>query len=261
MNALFSPSHTIRVSACLVLMAFSHFAVANEIKIVGTPAMSYVLTQLKSSPLNPVLVQLQISSPTELKGRVLSGETIDLVTVNGNVIDELNEKGKIAPGGKVIFALLGTGVIVKAGAVKPDLSTAQAMKLALLNAKSIVYTAPTAGGAGGLLFERVIEKLGIAAEVRAKSILNEKPSAKPNAEYVANGEAELGIVMLSEMPVAQGVELAGPFPQGLQSMTPMAAGIVAPAANLKAVQQFMEFVASPTGTEILRNAGMEPAKR
>jgi molybdate transport system substrate-binding protein len=106
-------------------------------------------------------------------------------------IGDLVQQGKIAPGDQLLLARVGIGVAVRAGAAKPDIRSAEGFRRALLAAKSIVYADPAAGGASGIHFEKVLDRLGIAQEIKAKSILNARAATTPSAEIVARGEAEL----------------------------------------------------------------------
>ena len=115
---------------------------------------------------------------------------------------------------------------VRAGSAKPDIGYVEAFKHALLAARSIVYTDPAVGGASGIHFEKVLDRLGIAKEIKAKSILNARAATTPSAEIVARGEAELGIQLISEIVFVPGAELLGPLPAELQAMNVISAGIV-----------------------------------
>jgi molybdate transport system substrate-binding protein len=123
-------------------------------------------------------VTLVLAPPTEITKRVVEGETVDVV-MSGATVTNLMKQGKIAPEDRVLLARVGIGVAVRAGVPKPDISSAEALKRTLLAAKSIVYTDPAIGGASGIHFEKVIDRLGIAKEIKAKSILNAQAAIKP----------------------------------------------------------------------------------
>ena len=139
-----------------------------------------------------------------------------------------------------------------------DISSAEALKRTLLAAKSIVYTDPAIGGASGIHFEKVIDRLGIAEEIRAKSIRNALAATKPSAEYVARGEAELGIQLISEIVSVPGAEFLGPLPGDLQSMTDILAGILKTAPQPDAARALLKFLTSPSAAPAIKMAGMEP---
>jgi ABC-type molybdate transport system substrate-binding protein len=134
---------------------------------------------------------------------------------------------------RLTLPAVGYGVAVRAGAAKPDISSPEALKRTLLAAKSIVYTDPASGGASGVYFEKVLDRLGIAKEVKAKSILNAWPATKPSAEFVARGEAELGIQLISEIVAVPDAELLGPLPAELQSMNVASRELSRPHASRK----------------------------
>jgi molybdate transport system substrate-binding protein len=149
------------------------------------------------------------------------------------------------------------GVAVRAGAAKPDISSIEAFKHALLAAKSIVYSDPTSGGTTGIYFEKVLDRLGIAKEIKAKAILN-APTATPNTEVVARGEAELGIQLISEIVSIPGAELLGPFPGELQRPNVLVAGIATDAPEPDAAKALLKFMAASNSAEVIRKLGMEP---
>jgi len=149
-------------------------------------------------------------------------------------------------------------VAVRGGSAKPDIASVEAFKRALLAARSIVYTDPAVGGASGIHFEKVLDRLGIAKEIKAKSILNARAATTPNAEIVARGEAELGIQLISEIVSVPGVELVGPLPTELQAMTVLSAGIVVNAREADAARALFKFLTSPAAASVIKAAGMEP---
>jgi molybdate transport system substrate-binding protein len=162
------------------------------------------------------------------------------------------------PGSKLVLARVGIGVAVRAGATKPDISSVEAFKRALLAAKSIVYTDPAVGGTSGIHFAKVLDRLGIAQEIKAKSILNAQAAITPSAEIVARGEAELGIQLISEIVSVPGAELVGPLPAELQAMTVLSAGIVINAQEADAARALFKFLTSPAAASVIKAAGMEP---
>jgi molybdate transport system substrate-binding protein len=232
---------------------------AAEIKVLTSRAMNHVLTELggtfeRSSghKVTPVL-----AVPTEIAKRVVNGEIVDVV-MSGVTVDNLVKQGQIAPGDRVILARVGIGVAVRTGAPKPDISSPEALKRTLLAAKSIVYTDPAIGGASGIQFEKVIDRLGIAKEIKAKSIINARAATKPSADFVARGEAELGIQLISEIVSVPGAELLGPLPGDLQAMTTILAGILTIAPEPDAARALLRFLTSPTAAAAIKAAGMEP---
>src|SRR6266516_2197750 len=229
---------------------------AAEIKVLTTRAMNHVLTELAGAfqRTGEHKIALILAPPAEIKSRVLKGEIVDVVMSGGATIGELVQQGQIAPGGTQVLARVGVGVAVRAGAAKPDIGSVDAFKRALLEAKSIVYTDPAVGGASGIHFEKVLDRLGIAQEIKAKSILNARAATTPNAEIVARGEAELGIQLISEIVFVPGAELLGPLPAELPAMNVISAGIVTPASEPDAARVLFKFLTSPAAAPVIKAA-------
>jgi molybdate transport system substrate-binding protein len=134
---------------------------------------------------------------------------------------------------------------IRAGAAKPDISSVEAFRRTLLAAKSIVYTDPAILGPSTMNFQKVLDRLGIAKEMKAKSLLNARAATTPNAEIVARGEAELGIQLISEIVSVPGAELLGALPAELQIMNVDWAGIVTTASEPDAAKVLFKFLSSP----------------
>jgi molybdate transport system substrate-binding protein len=233
---------------------------AAEIKVLTTRAMNHVPTELggafqRASEHKVVLI---LAPPGEIKRRIVNGEMVDVAMSGSGIIEDLVQQGKIARDSALILARVGYGVAIRAGPAKPDISSVEAFKRAMLAAKSIVYTDPAVGGAGGIHFQKVLDRLGIAKEVRAKSILNARAATTPSAEIVARGEAELGIQLVSEIVFVPGAELLGPLPGELQAMNVISAGIVMSAKEADAARALFKFLTAPTAAGVIKKAGMEP---
>ena len=233
---------------------------AAEIKVLTTRAMNHVLTELAGAfqRTSEHKVALILAPPAEIKRRIVNSEIVDVAMSGSGIIEDLVQQGKIAPGDRLVLARVGIGVAVRAGAPKPDISSPEALKRTLLAAKSIVYTDPAIGGASGIQFEKVIDRLGIAKEIKAKSIVNARAATKPSAEFVARGEAELGIQLISEIVSVPGAELLGPLPGDLQAMTAILAGILTTAPEPDAARALLRFLTSPAAAAAIKAAGMEP---
>ena len=233
---------------------------AAEIKILTTRAMNHVLTELTGAfqRTSDHKVALILAPPAEIRRRIVSGEIVDVAMSGGGIIEELVQQGKIAPDSKLTLARVGYGVVVRVGPAKPDISSVEAFKRALLAARSIVYTDPAIGGTSGIYFEKVLDRLGIAKETKAKSILNAGAATTPNIEIVARGEAELGIQLISEIVSVPGAELLGPLPAELQDMNVISTGIVTTASEPDAARVFLKFLTSPAAATVIKASGMEP---
>jgi molybdate transport system substrate-binding protein len=233
---------------------------AAEIKVLTTRAMNHVLTELAGAfqRTSEHKIAIILAPPAEIRRRIVNGEIVDVAMSGSGAVEDLVQQGKIAPGDRLILARVGVGVAVRAGAAKPDIASVEAFKRALLAAKSIVYTDPAVGGGSGIHFEKVLDRLGIAKEIKAKSILNARAATTPSAEIVARGDAELGIQLISEIISVPGAELLGPLPSDLQAMTVILAGIVKTAREPDAARALLRFLTSPAAAAAIKAAGMEP---
>ena len=179
-------------------------------------------------------------------------EPFDLAVAPREVYADAAAKAKFAPGPDVTIARAGFGVAVRAGAPKPDIGTADKMKAALLNAKSVAVLPASAAGAQ---VTKMFERLGIAEEMKAKSKAQTGPAAIPQA--VANGDAELGLFLINVL-MAPGVDIAGPFPPELQQelvyLGAVAAGSKEPAAG----KAFIDFLRTPDAAAVIKAKGMTP---
>jgi molybdate transport system substrate-binding protein len=233
---------------------------AAEIKVLTTRAMNHVLTELSGAfqRTSEHKVALILAPPAEIKRRLVNGEIVDVAMSGSGIIEDLVQHGKITRDSALILARVGYGVAFRAGSAKPDITSVEAFKGALLAARSLVYTDPAVGGASGIHFEKVLDRLGIAKEIKAKSILNARAATTPSAEIVARGAAELGIQLISEIVFVPGAELLGPFPAELQAMNVISAGIVSTASEPDAAGALFKFLTSPAAASVIKAAGMEP---
>jgi molybdate transport system substrate-binding protein len=178
----------------------------------------------------------------------------DLVTQTPDAIDALIRQGKVV-GDRVDFARAGIGVAVKAGAAKPDISSADAFKRSMLAAKSIAYSR---SGASGVYVAKLMERLGIADQVKDKIKLVD---GVPVAELVAKGDIEIGMQQINVILPVAGVDYVGPLPLELQGYVVFAAGILAISKAPDAARAMATFMSAPEAAPLIRKSGMEPAGR
>jgi len=186
-------------------------------------------------------------------GRIQKGETADVVITGSGAIDDLVKQGKILADSRRILARCRVGVAVRAGAPMPDIGTVEALKRVLLAAKSIAYTQE---GASGMHFSGVIERLGIAEEVRAKAV--RQPGGLVG-ELVAAGKAEVAIQQIPELLAVPGIELVGPLPAEIQLVTVSSAGVFAGTKEAQAAESLIDFLSTPAAARIMKAKGLEPA--
>jgi len=185
--------------------------------------------------------------------RIRNGEAADLVILGGSAIEDLEKAGKIAAGSRRVISSCGVGVAVKAGAPKPDIGTVDAFKRALLAAKSVAYTEH---GASGIYFSGLIEKLGIAGEIKAKAA---RQAGGLVGEIVAAGKAELAVQQVPELLVVKGVDLVGPLPKEIQQTTVSSAGIFASSKAPQEARALLDFLTTQDAKRVMKAKGHEPA--
>ncbi len=189
--------------------------------------------------------------------RVQDGEVADVVIAPKPGIESLVQNSKIASDNVSELASTGISVAVRKGAPKPDISSAEALKRALIAAKSITYLNPADGGASGIHFAKVLDRLGIANEMKSKTILAPKTSAVGSS--VSNGEAEIGVLQFQLLFSVPGIEIVGPLPGDLQESTVFSAAIVGGTRELEASKALISFLRSPEAAAVIKAKGMEPA--
>jgi molybdate transport system substrate-binding protein len=187
--------------------------------------------------------------------RIEDGDTADVVVLSRAGIDALQKQGKIAPGSDVALASSGVGIAVKAGAPKPDISTAEALKRTLLDAKSIAYSKPSAGGASGVYFAKLLERMGIAEEMKPKT--KYPPPGGFSANLLMTGEAELAVQQKPELLHVAGAEVIGLLPGDLNVITEFAAAIMAGNKNDEAGKVLIKMLQSPEAIAVFRSKGLD----
>jgi molybdate transport system substrate-binding protein len=184
---------------------------------------------------------------------VKAGRTADLGLIGSGVMDQVVKLGNIVPASVRTLTRNGIGVGVLAGTPKPDLSSLESFKRALLNARCVAYTTE---GASGIYFAALIEKLGIANEIKTKA---KTRSGGLIAEFVVSGEADLAVQQIPEILAVSGVDYAGPLPTEIQSITVGMAGVFTDAKEPQLAQALLNFLLSPTAARVFKARGLEPA--
>jgi len=227
-----------------------------ELKLIATNAVRSVLDELVPpfERQSGHKVSISYTATAQTLERIKGGETADLVIATAAGIDELTALGKVVRGSRVDLASSMIGVAVRAGAPKPDIRTVDAFKRALLDAKAIAYTA---AGLSGIYFSKLIERLGIANEIKAKARI--KPGGLI-AEAVVAGEADLAVQMVSELLSVPGAELVGPLPEEINQVSIVAAGVFAGTSQSELAQSLIHYLTTPSATRVMRDKGLTPAR-
>jgi molybdate transport system substrate-binding protein len=194
----------------------------------------------------------QGGAPDSIPMRIERGEPVDVVILAAPALDDLIEQGKVVAGSRVDLVRSGIGMVVRAGAPKPDISTVAALKRTLLEAKSIAYSA---SASGVYLSTELFPRLGIADRIKAKCMRIESERV---GAVVARGDAEIGFQQVSELLPIPGVDYAGPLPTEVQKVTVFSAGIATNAKEKDAARALIKFFTSPAAAPAITKSGLEP---
>jgi molybdate transport system substrate-binding protein len=233
-------------------------ATAAEIKVLTTGAFKQVVMALVPEFEKATGHKVVVDNGTvgQLTQRVGGGESFDVLVLNPRGIDDLIKLGKIAADSRAMLARVGVGVMVKAGAPKPDIGSVEAFKEALLKAKSVGYIDPASGGSSGIYIAGLLERLGIADEIKPKAKLKKGGHV---SDLVISGEAEIGVHQISEIVSEKGVTLVGPLPAAIQNFTTYAGGVSTTARDTDAARAFLKVLSGPAAAAVLKQKGMDGA--
>jgi molybdate transport system substrate-binding protein len=224
----------------------------SSIKILSGGAMKSLMVEV--APLferaNGSKVEIKFALTSLLKKEIEDGAAFDVALLPRPELDALVEAGKIAAGTQTDITRSAVGLAVRAGAPKPDISTVDALKRTLQEARSIGYS----DGPSGAYIAELLVRLGIAAAMKLKTRL----TSRPVAEIVAEGEAEVGMQQIVAILPVKGAELVGPLPSELQNIIVYAAGLAAAGGQGAAARAFIAFMATPEVVRMIRAKGMEP---
>lgn len=228
-----------------------------EVKVLSTVALTPALDELvptyESGGNRLTIVYDTIA---ELKKRIDGGDTADVIILSRPILDELETRGKLLEGSIVDIGTSYVAVGVRAGAPLPDISTPGKLKGVLLAAKGISYADPAKGGVSGVYFAKVLDRLGIADQMKARTVL--VPNAQAG-ELVVRHEVEIGVAQASEIVAVPGTQVVGPLPGDLGSRMTFSAGIGSASQNPAAARSLIELLAGAAGAAVLKSKGMDPA--
>lgn len=193
-------------------------------------------------------------TPTTLiMQRVPAGDTADVLVVTKSAMDKLADGGFVVRDSRIELVHSRVGLAVPGGAPHPDIGTLDAFRAALLGARSVAYSR---AGASGIHFEKVLEELGIAEEVRGRATVIPEGFT---AEKLVSGEADLAVQQVSELLVVPGIDIVGRFPEAVQTVTSFSAATTPSASDPSLAARFMAFLHSPLAAEAYRKTGVDPA--
>lgn len=229
-------------------------APAAEIVVLSTTAAKEALIEIV--PLferaSGHKVNISYGSGPTVREKVRAGAAGDLFIGPDEFSEPLLKEGKLVAGSRVDFAHSGASIAVRSGAPKPDVSTSETFKAALRAAKTVSYSS----GASGIFLVRVLERLGIADEVKAK-LVAPRPGEAVGA-VIARGDAEIGVQQLSELLPVGGIDILGPLPGDLQRKIVYGASALPASTQREAAQEFVSFLRSEISAPIIKRKGMDP---
>ena len=245
--------------AALMFFSTGVSAVAAEIKVMSAGAVKPMVLALGEEFARETghKVEFAFGTVGAMRKRFESGEAADLVVLSVSAIEGMEKSGAFVPGSRIDLGRVVTGVVIREGAPVPDISTVEAFKQALLNARSVAYTDPNAGGSSGTFFVGLVERLGIAEAIGKKAVL--RRGGHDVATAVANGEAEIGTTFISEILPVKGAKVAGLLPKEIANVNTYTAAISAKSASREAAAALIGKLTAAATRERWIAAGLEPA--
>ena len=247
--------YSTRIGTCLLAsLGLACSALAAEITVLAPNAakesVSEAISVFEKATGNKVVAAW--TGTEAITNRIAEGEAVDVVINAAQNIDRQSKDGKLTGATRTDFARSSIGVAIPASAVRVDVSTADALKTALLSARTVVVSS----GTSGRHMVEVFAKIGVGDQLKAKT--KQPPSGTQVADFLASGEADLGFQQVSELLHAKGIYYLGPVPAELQNYTIYSAAIHARAANADAAKAFLLSLRSPSAKVAVRESGMEP---
>jgi molybdate transport system substrate-binding protein len=249
--------------ALIAAMRSGGTAEAAEIRVLSSGSMKSALSRLlpdfEKSSGNTATIEYGPAGA--IVGRIAKDDAADVVIVSRSQLQKLASNGKVAQGSLIDVAGISLGVAVRKGAPKPDISTVETFKQALLSARSIGYRDPITGSTSGIYTAGLLERLGIAQELKPKLSLDRSEGDVPENVFlgVAKGDVEMQIGQITEIIISPGVDLAGPLPAEIQNTTLMAAGIITTSKVPDAAKALIGFISSRSAAVVLKASGFQPA--
>jgi molybdate transport system substrate-binding protein len=227
----------------------------DPLKLISSMATREVLNEMLSRYRRAAsrAVTSEAAGGVDVAKRVQAGEAVDVVVLASNAIDKLIAENKLLPGSRVDLVRSGIAVAVRAGSVWPDLGSEEAVKNAVLAARTLSYST----GPSGVYLEKMFERWGILEAIRSRIVV--PPPGVPVGSLVAGGGAELGFQQLSELLNVPGVEVVGPLPAAIQSITIFSGGVATQCADREAARALLDYMASPAVADVKQRHGMEAA--
>jgi molybdate transport system substrate-binding protein len=236
----------------------------NALKVLCAGAMSAIVGELAAAfeQTTGHGVTIEVDRSGVVRDRVRAGEQADVAITTDAAIAMLASAQRVVPETAAVVARSAIGVAIRAGATRPDVGSVDGFKRLLLSVQSIAYADPATGSPSGNHFVKILDRLGIAADVKTRARVigaGHGSSVVVVCDAVANGDAEIGIQQIAEILPVAGVELAGPLPDELQQLTAFSAAVTANAKTPDPARRFVTFITSASAADVIQAHGMEPA--
>jgi molybdate transport system substrate-binding protein len=242
------------VGAAAVLLGGGPSANAADLKVISgngsKPAVIELCRRFEQATGHKVIIDFAVNA--DVKKRIEAGEGFDVTVLNPPVLDQVIKLGKVAADTRAIMGRIGLGVAVRKGAAKPDISTVDGFKAAMLATKSVAFAGE---GQSGVYFVALLDKIGIGPEMKPKL----RPmSGEHNVEAVAVGEAEMVVIVASRIYGVPGVEMIGLLPKELQTWIGFGTGVASDTKQPDAARALAKFLTAPAAADVLKPIGIEP---
>jgi molybdate transport system substrate-binding protein len=232
-----------------------------DVKVLATTAMKTVFEELAPQYQQATghRINASFGPSVQIEKRLTEGEVTDLAILPTAAAKEMIGRGKVLAGSLVDIASSSLGVAVQRSVPKPDISSVEAFKHALLAAKSVAVSRPVGAGLSGAHMAKVFQDLGIAEAMAAKAKYGTGGVSGLVGLIIERGEAEIGIQQIAELKAVPGIDFVGPLPAALQAVTPFTAAIPANAHNAEAGRKLIAFLITPAAKRVIAAKGLEPA--
>src|SRR6185312_4684121 len=226
-----------------------------SLKLLSSMATRELLNELVSryGRTSGEAVISEAAGGVDVARRVRAGEAVDVVVLSSTAIDSLIAAGSLLPDSRIDLVKSGVSIAVRAGAARPDVSSAEAVRRAVSGARTLSYST----GPSGVYLEKLFERWGILEEIRSRIVV--PPPGIPVGSLIANGTVELGFQQLSELMTLPGIEVLGPLPPDIQTITLFSGGISSGCSNPPKARCLLDFLASSEAAQSKQRHGMEPA--
>ena len=229
---------------------------SKPLTIISSMATRQVLADLTAdfSQASGQAVETESVGGVDAAKRVQAGEAFDAVVLASNAVEQLIQAGRLVAGSRVDLVRSGVSIAVRASAPQPDVSNEDAVRQAVLNARSLSYST----GPSGVALQKLFERWGIADQIKSRIV--QAPPGVPVGSLVADGQVELGFQQLSELLNLKGIQIVGPLPPAIQITTVFSAGLSVTSTRPESVRTMLAYMASPLADAAKRRQGMEPTR-